>query len=227
MYNATTLLVTKQGIYYVYNVTVKNQQCHSAGKPGVVKETFYDYILTYTIGIWVPALILLILHIIMYLKLQRQAQKRMHTSTLDSTQQMQSILRTFSIIMITFFICVLPLSFLTSYRFYLVFSGQRKTFDDNANLFSKMSYILTCLQNVNCCINPLVYGKAHYKIYSVMKSFWKSLVQCSSRGFDATSILFSSSSSTTEITCNELKNKREGHLKLDSSISMCLQERRI
>ena len=175
----------------------------------VVKETeiFYDCIVTLTIGMWVPAIMLLTLHVVMYRKLQQQALMRKHSSTLDSTRQMRSIFRTFSIIIISFFICILPLSFLQFTIYYLLFSGQQKVLDAKANLLLTMQHIFICLQDVNSCLNPLIYGKVHHKIYSVMKNTWKCVARCSRSKGITNFITFCST--TNKITCNQLKNGQE------------------
>ena len=166
------ILFEEGRIYYLKHTPISVQECSMITPK--VNVLFYDVICTYSIGLWIPALILLTLHIAMYRKLQRQAQIRTQTSTMDSTQQMKQIMQTFSMIVIAFYICMLPHTFLSSYYAYTM------TFHKSINikLFIIMNVMFTCLRNVNSCINPLIYAKIHRKIYVALKRLWDYLARC-------------------------------------------------
>ena len=158
-----------QKLVFVNNNTVNAHICSDG------EAKFISLIIQYSIGLWIPAILLLVLHFVMYRKLRQEAQARMQMCTSDSSEQMKIILRTFTIIVITYNICLLPYSFVSVTRAYLLDFNQ-STFLSYANLFTTLSYVLGRLTNLNSCINPLIYGQVHLKIYSVMKSAWRFVV---------------------------------------------------
>ena len=165
----------KEGIiYYVHETPVLTAKC-SYTAPKKEKILFYNVILTYTLGIWIPALILLILHIVMFRKLNAEGRLRTQTSTMDSRQQMKRIMKTFSLIIIAFYVCILPnLLFMTHNIYYTIHRNKRM----DLKLYDNMKLAFVCLQNINSCLNPLIYAKIHHKIYIALRKVWQYLVSC-------------------------------------------------
>ena len=163
-------------IFYVQHTTVLASMCYFT-YPKLDKILLYSYILIYSIGLWFPAIILFTLHFIMYHKLKKEAQIRTNTSTMDSTLQMRRMMKTFSVIVIAFYICMIPHSILHTYLTHTVILGKVM----NRKLYYTMSLTFTCLQNINSCLNPLIYAKIHLKIYSALKRVWKYFSSCTSQ----------------------------------------------
>ena len=165
----------KEGIiYYVQQKPVLTAKC-SYTAPKKEKILFYNVILTYTLGIWIPALILLILHIVMFRKLNEEAKIRTQTSTMDSKQQMKRIMKTFSLIIIAFYVCILPNLFFLTYKIYYTIHRNKRM---DLKLYDNMKLTFLCLQNINSCLNPLIYAKIHHKIYIALEIVWQYLVSC-------------------------------------------------
>ena len=160
-------------IYYIHHTLVLAPRCYLSC-PKIEEILFYDDILVFSIGLWIPALTLMTLHVIMYHKLHKQAQIRTNNSTMDSTMQMKRIMKTFSVIVIAFYICMLPNAILFTYFTHTMISG--KVMD--MALYDTMSLTFYCLQNINSCLNPLIYAKIHLRIYSILKKGWTSVASC-------------------------------------------------
>ena len=196
-----TVSFAEGGIYYLKDTAILVQKC-TWKLPGSADMLFYDFILTYSVGIWVPSLILLILHIIIYRKLQKQANIRMHTSTMNSSQQMKKVVKTFYMIVIAFCVCMLPNSFLITYYAYTRTSG--KSVDPKVMYI--MHLIFPCLWNLQSCLNPLIYGKIHHKIFLALRSALQYAAWCSCK-FKTHNSSRGSQSVPTEIC--EIAIKRE------------------
>ena len=178
-------------IFYVQHTTVLASMCYFT-YPKLDKILLYSYILIYSIGLWFPAIILFTLHFIMYHKLKKEAQIRTNTSTMDSTLQMRRMMKTFSVIVIAFYICMIPHSILHTYLTHTVISGKVM----NRKLYYTMSLTFTCLQNINSCLNPLIYAKIHLKICSALKRVWHFVASCT---FKTSSISQQSETSSIEM----------------------------
>ena len=87
-------------------------------------------IVTSTIGVWIPMLLIIIVHILMYLELKKQAEIRRRSSSQDSSAQLTQISQTFTIILILFYICYLPYNIRTAVQTY--FRYINKIFDADA-----------------------------------------------------------------------------------------------
>ena len=85
-------------------------------------------------------------------------------------------MRTFSIIVIAFYICMLPNSILMTYHTYSYVFNTGKRIDTTINY--TMNFTFLCLQNINSCLNPLIYAKMHRKIYAALKRAWNYLATC-------------------------------------------------
>ena len=119
----------------------------------------------YAIGIWIPMLLILVVYILIYVKLKKQAQFRQRKASINSGAQMVQLSQTFTIVVLVFFICYLPLTILTTIDKYNLYIGKNRE--------SKVRYtaktIFTVLFFSNSCMNPIIYSKIHVKIYNHVK----------------------------------------------------------
>ena len=113
------------------------------------------------VGIYLPMLIVLVAHLLMFLVLREQAIRRSYTANTEISSQLQSISRRFVVIVCAFYICLLPKTILSNYHAYNVMSGEKRMSKDHVVM--KMKYLASPLLNLNSCLNPLIYAKIHTK----------------------------------------------------------------
>ena len=150
-----TTLIRKieRQLSYFNNVTVLVDECVWRDK-----EPATNLLITHIIGIWIPMLIVVTVHIIMYLKLRREAKIISQSSSSNTNNQMQRISKTFLVTVIVFFICLLPWSVMHVLWWKFGDTTNSTVFIDIRN------YSLT-LANTNSCLNPFIYSKLHQKIF--------------------------------------------------------------
>ena len=131
------------------------------------EEHFTDALVTYSIGIWSPMLLIAVIYILMYLKLKKQAEIRQHCSSQDSNNQMTQISQTFTIVLVVFYICYLPSTIIYTYLTYLDSINQ----DHDSVTTNTVLGIANILMYTNSSMNPVIYSKIHVRIYKVVKQF--------------------------------------------------------
>ena len=118
-------------------------------------------IFCYFIAIWVPMILVIIVHIAMYYRLKKQALIRARTSNKDTKGQMQQISKTFILTVIAFFVCLLPLSIINC----MIYSPK---ITPNIYLVGAYQFSIP-LANLNSCLNPFIYSRIHKRIFGGMR----------------------------------------------------------
>ena len=118
-----------------------------------------------SLGLWIPMVLITIVYIFMYRKLKEQANVRQEITLHNSQSQMEMIWRTFTIVLLAFYICFLPISICRAFAVYC--SYFKKDFDKEAFMTALTFAIF--LSNTNSSLNPIIYSKLHQKIYKYIK----------------------------------------------------------
>ena len=155
VYEATHTQYRGKSFAYLDGTTYEYAQCVLDMSD---KSFMIDAFLTSSLGILLPMVIIAIVYIIIYLRLKKQAQIRRTHSSHDSNNQMVKFSRTFTTLVIVFYICYLPATILSLHHF-------KNYVSYNNHHFNTALSISNFLMNINCCINPLIYSKIHVKIY--------------------------------------------------------------
>ena len=130
-----------------------------------VEDQLISICVTIALGIWLPMILITVVYILMYIKLKRQAKIRRHTTSHDSQAQMNSISRTFTMVVVVFYICYLPPSILL--LIYLESIHRQMSIDDDA--YTVTVSVTDFLWYSNSCLNPIIYSRIHEKIYECIK----------------------------------------------------------
>ena len=151
-------------LLYFQNTTVHFDRCTSKRSMDWLHFNFPSVFL----GIWLPMLIIIICHIVMFCKLQKEAiARRRHAISINTNQQMQRISKAFLVVVCAFFVCLIPQSVLSCFE---------KEVRTNAHLVNLWNVSIP-LANVNSCLNPCIYGKIHLKIYLGVRWVFKEIQQ--------------------------------------------------
>ena len=150
----------------------------------VIDEVFIHVLVSHSLGLWIPLLIIISMHIAMFIELKKQAQIRAQTTS-NKSRQMQQTLKIFVAIVFVFFTCSLPLSILN-----IIMSHPNSTHNscnnpnilfeantDKSHLLGGKTYMTFSwarnfcvpLAYINSCLNPFIYSKVHLKIYAVLR----------------------------------------------------------
>ena len=159
IFEATKALFTRQ-LQYIHNVFVYRNQCTEEDKRKIL---YVYYLIVYSIGLWMPLLLVIIVHVAMYLKLKTLALVRAASTSSDTQGQLNRISRVFLMTVVAFYICTLPLSVLTIF----VYLGDK--LPSNGYIIMAQNFAIP-LQISNCCLNPFIYSKIHQKVYRGMKN---------------------------------------------------------
>ena len=125
-----------------------------------------------SLGVWLPMILIPIVLILTFYKLKEQARLRKNSSTQDWNAQLSRISRTFTVVLVVFYVCYLPDTITdTAIAIYYLLSG-KNTYDD-AVLTSYT--VTTFLLFSNSCLNPVIYSKIHVNIYNCLK---RHIVNC-------------------------------------------------
>ena len=151
-----TAMKTIGGAVYVYDtcVTIMDH-----------KDYVINTSIMYTLGIWLPMLLIAAVYIVMYLKLKKQAQLTQNHSTQDSHAQLNRISRTFTIVLLVFYICYLPFTLQSAIYYYLDNFKKVKYYNAHHIVFSINQVLLFS----NSSMNPVIYSKIHVKIFNCFK----------------------------------------------------------
>ena len=164
-YVATTTKLTR-----IHEIVRNTPVYHDICKVYENNEQKLIYILIiYTIGVWVPIVIILVVHIAMYIKLHQQSRIRAQHTTTDTTAQMRRTLKIFVIVVFAFIICILPLTV-----FECIIIINRDYFDSIPHLNKAHAFSIP-LCNLNSCLNPLIYAKIHSRIYKSIRWVWSGI----------------------------------------------------
>ena len=130
------------------------------------KEAIIDFSISKSLGIWFPMLIIFLVHIMMYVRLKNRALTRQGTSSHDYQGQLSRISRTFTTILVTFYICYLPTSI--QHMILLCDKYFKKEIVD-PDIYNHALTITNLLLFCNSSMNPIIYSKIHLKIYSSIR----------------------------------------------------------
>ena len=147
--------------FVVGGVSIRYKRCQNSMND---KEKFVEATITITLGIWLPMLLIAIVYILMYLGLKKQATIRRQNSSLDSQAQMNRISRTFTVILLVFYICYLPNTIQFVVNLYTIYNKKPIYLDAVAD-------VSTFLQFSNSCLNPIIYSNIHQKIFICIRQF--------------------------------------------------------
>ena len=133
------------------------------------KDNLVITIISNTLGIWLPMFMIAAVYILIYIRLKKQAKLRRNNSSQNSYRQMRGISKTFTIILITYYVCYLP--FTIQYTITTYFLASKREIDLKAySMIHNFALPFTnFLMFSNNCLNPLIYGRIHLKIYSGIK----------------------------------------------------------
>ena len=124
------------------------------------KEILINMILTRTVGVWFPMLLIALVYTFMFLKLKNQLKGMKRKSSHDGKAQMKRILRTFTVVIAVFYICYLPQTIL--YTIYVCYRHLNKHL--NMDAFETANTYLVVLYFSNGCLNPVIYSRIDVKL---------------------------------------------------------------
>ena len=104
-----------EGAAYIYSVCYPNSSD---------KEYLIETLVTYFIGIWIPMFLTAIVYFLMYFRLMKHSEIRRNSFSQDSSAQLTKISRTFTIVLIVFYICYLPFTILFTWEAWSLFVGR-------------------------------------------------------------------------------------------------------
>ena len=136
------------------------------------EDFFVDALIMYSLGIWLPMILIPIVYILTFLRLKKQAKVRQQNSTHDSNGQLSRISHTFTIVLVVFYVCYIPGSITYSILRYDLYV--RKTISNDVYLTCHI--ISNFLTFSSSCLNPIIYSKIHVKIYKAFRRFITSCV---------------------------------------------------
>ena len=150
-----------QRIYYIHDLPVYLYICGSQFTKG---ELFFDSLIKFVVGIWVPIAVAIVCHVTMYVQLCKQARFRSKSSSsISSDIYMRKISRKFLVIVLVFSICMLPGTVIWIHYTYLIYTEQFKHVK-NKYFYDVGVDISWAVLNMSCCLNPFIYGKLHTKL---------------------------------------------------------------
>ena len=132
------------------------------------EEWFFESLIKTVLGIWIPILIVASCYMVLFIRLRQQVLFRSRSSSnTSSNAQTQILSRTFSVIVLAFFICMLPgTSIWLHYTYQLYTRGFNIKMWHSHQAAIDISWAVT---NLNCCLNPFIYGKLHRKLWTFIK----------------------------------------------------------
>ena len=132
------------------------------------KENLVITIISLALGIWLPMLLIAVVYTLIYSRLKKQDKLRRQNSSQISNTQMRSISKTFTVILVTYYVCYLP--FTIQYTILSYLASKEET---NLRAYSKVHNLVLPFTNFlmfsSSSLNPLIYGRIHSKIYSGVK----------------------------------------------------------
>ena len=158
--NMTIYKYINSELSYHNNKTVYIEKCAIT-----YKRRFSLRIIIRSIGIWMPAIIIILTHIMMFCKLKKEARIRSQSTSSNTSTQMQQISKTFLVTVIVFLVCLLPWSIIQCLRY------SYNSDIESSPSFKRMSNYSFTLANLNSCLNPFIYSKIHQKIWRWVTSF--------------------------------------------------------
>ena len=110
-------------------------------------------------------ILIALVYLLMYLRIKQEANQRRFNSSHDSSAQMSQVSRTFTIVVVVYFVCYIPTSILVVIQDYSLFVTEVISVHSYNNALPFTNLLLFS----NSCLNPLTYSKIHMKIYNVIK----------------------------------------------------------
>ena len=136
-YQATQIRL-KRSLGYARNTPVYRYKC-------IRRETNKEYllydVLTFSIGLWIPMLIIIVVHITMYIRLRQRSRIRAQHSTADTTAEMRRTLKIFVVVVLAFMICTLPNSVIhmierIHYDYYITHLVEARNFSSHCSIWT-------------------------------------------------------------------------------------------
>ena len=169
--NTSTEDYTHSPTIFIYNQTYSFSSCQVSNLG--VKKVFVHSAIVWTLGIWFPMLLTLVVHIAMFCMIKHNAKKMSASSTQDSSKTILRVSRKFIVIVCAFYLCMLPSTIHSLYMWQLMSKEKLREF--NIAVFGPLPHIFVALMNFNSCINPLIYSGIHEKISSAVKPLFSLL----------------------------------------------------
>ena len=148
---------------YIYAKLYEYSSCRTHGISNM--DTLTNTIITILFGVWLPMILIALVYILMYLRIKQQATQRELNSSHDSRAQMVQILRTFTIVVLVYYVCYLPSYILDVIYTYSLHVTEVISGDTYNRVLPITNFLLFC----NSCLNPIIYSKIHMKIYNGIK----------------------------------------------------------
>ena len=162
--NVSSGVYTQSRTIFIYNNTYSYSTCtkpiHDPGKM-LVRNA-----IVWTLGIWFPMLLTLIVYVVMFCMITNNAKKMASSSTQDTGKTILRVSRKFMLILCAFYLCMLPGTIHSLYLYHLMSEGEFR--EVNTVLFGPVPHFTMAMMNFNSCINPLIYSGIHEKIYSAI-----------------------------------------------------------
>ena len=154
-------------IFYINGISVYARDC---GVTFSTEEKFLEPLIKFTLGIYLPMIIVIVCHVAMYVKLRQQARFRAESmNNNDSTKiQMQNLSRKFLLIVCVFYICMLPGTIIWLHFTYLMYTKQMVHWDKKYYYEIGVD-ISWAVLNMSCCLNPFIYGQLHAKMLGFIR----------------------------------------------------------
>ena len=190
-------LVLKWGLSVEYKVNLPTYvngvfyRYHYCGIQMSEREKIINTFTTFTLGIWIPMLLIDIVYVLVYLKLKREARLREQSSTLDSQAQLTRISHTFTLVLAVFYICYLPWTI--QYTVYKCLQYFKIPISWDA-LFTADIFTQSLLISNNC-LNPIIYSKLHRRVFKFIQ---KLIITLRERCLCATTPAISQSTTTID-----------------------------
>ena len=166
-------------IHQISNISFKMYTCKSHF---TVKERFIKSIVQFAIGFWIPLVLTIVCHILMYKKLLEQLQfRRSSILSINPREQLRRLSLKFAVIICAFYICILPLTIVETYVTYYKYQGLDVVSTERYNMLLSLC---TLLMDFNSCLNPLIYANLHERLcygvrwlFDVLSSFHRRLLK--------------------------------------------------
>ena len=137
------------------------------------KELLIANFVTFSIGVWVPMILIALVYTLTFLKLKELAEITRNSSSQPSSAQLKKISRTFTTVILVFYICYLPatiVSTISSWKLYYFELNPKNDISRNdIEVISTAFTISHLLMYTNCSLNPVIYSKVHIRIYNRVK----------------------------------------------------------
>ena len=158
-------------IHSVKNVSLKVHTCKSHF---TVEERFTKSIVQFTIGLWIPLVMTIVCHFLMYRALLVQEKfSRILNCSVSHREQLRGLSIKFFVIICAFYTCILPLTIVETYITYKKYRGLKIM---SPAKYHMMLSLCTLLMNFNSSLNPLIYANLHIRLYACILWIFNTLI---------------------------------------------------